>query len=234
MHMELPEPSRLNKHLALALGISRREADEYIAAGRVTINHRTAVIGERVLPSDALAVDGVPLENIPPAYRYILFNKPVGYVCSRRRQGETPTMYELLDKTLHPLKPVGRLDKNSSGLLVLTNDGDFAHQMTHPKFHKIKEYEVTLDRPLQPLHRQMISDFGIMLEDGKSQLLLARLNDHDDTAWHVTMSEGRNRQIRRTFASLGYTVLKLHRTVFGGYRLGRLPSGATQDTKPLT
>ena len=116
------------------------------------------------------------------------------------------------------LKPVGRLDKDSSGILLLTNDGDFAFQMTHPKFRKVKEYLVSLDTPLQPIHQQMIADFGINLPDGKSQLGLERLDDSRKN-WKVIMSEGRNRQIRRTFSAIGYEVEELHRTVFGSYIL---------------
>ena len=91
--------------------------------------------------------------------------------------------------------------------------------MTHPKFHKTKLYNARLDRDLEPLHQQMISDFGVQLEDGASKLTLERLSDTSRREWQITMTEGRNRQIRRTFAALGYEVKKLHRTQFGVYRL---------------
>jgi 23S rRNA pseudouridine2605 synthase len=217
--------SRLNKHLALTLGISRREADELIEKGRVTIGDLTATLGARYHADDIVLVDGKPLSAAPTPLIYLALNKPVGYVCSRRAQGESPTIYDLLPKTYHHLKPVGRLDRNSSGIILLTNDGDFAYQMTHPKFHKTKVYFVKLDHDLEPLHQQMISDFGVQLEDGHSQLTLMRLGDNDRTQWQVTMSEGRNRQIRRTFAALGYTVVRLHRVNFGNYALGDIPRG---------
>ncbi|PID31506.1 ribosomal large subunit pseudouridine synthase B [Candidatus Saccharibacteria bacterium] len=204
--------------------MARRQADKLIAEQRVTINGEVAAIGARVATHDNVAIDGEVVTQIFSPVTLML-NKPAGYVCSRRPQGSSPTIYELLPDEYRTLKPVGRLDRNSSGLLLLTNDGDFAHQMTHPSFHKQKVYEVTLDTPLQPLHRQMISEFGVMLDDGKSQLWLERLHDGDDTAWRITMSEGRNRQIRRTFAALGYTVTGLHRTKFGSYDLASLPSG---------
>jgi 23S rRNA pseudouridine2605 synthase len=114
-------------------------------------------------------------------------------------------------------------------LLLLTNDGQLAYELTHPKFIKQKVYEVTLNQPLQPLHRQMISDHGIQLDDGPSRLQLERLQENDDHAWRVTMHEGRNRQIRRTFAALGYTVTKLHRTQFGPYQLDGVKQGAYQE-----
>ncbi len=119
------------------------------------------------------------------------------------------------------MKPVGRLDKNSTGLLLVTNDGDLANQLTHPSYGKTKIYEVRLDKPLEPLHQQMITDHGIQLEDGPSKLSLHKLDDSSFN-WQITMSEGRNRQIRRTFEALGYEVKKLHRTAFGNYRLDGL------------
>ena len=146
-------------------------------------------------------------------------------MCSRKRQGDTPTIFELLPEKYQSLKNVGRLDRDSSGLILLTNDGDFAFQMTHPKFVKTKVYEVEIDRELEPLHQQMISDFGVDLPDGRSQLGLARLSDNNRRQWQVTMSEGRNRQIRRTFDALGYKVVALHRIKFGVYELSGLPEG---------
>ena len=218
------DTTRLNKFLALPLGISRREADILIDTGTVTINDAPVNLGARVTAGDHVAVAGKPIASEATAHIYLAFHKPVGYVCSRRAQGDSPTIYDLIPHQYHALKPVGRLDRNSSGILLLTNDGDFAYKMTHPKFAKTKVYEVTLDHALEPLHQQMISDFGVTLEDGKSQLTLERLDD-ERKEWVVTMGEGRNRQIRRTFAALGYTVTKLHRTNFGNYSLDALESG---------
>ena len=107
--------------------------------------------------------------------------------------------------------------------------GDLAHRLTHPSFHKIKRYIVTINLPLQPLHRQMISDFGVQLTDGHSKFELTRQYEGDDRRWIVTMSEGRNRQIRRTFTALGYTVTKLHRTNFGNYSLDDLRRGEWRE-----
>lgn len=209
---------RLNKFLALQLGISRRQADELIEKGRISINNQTAKLGARLNPNDVVKLGDKIISKNREEKVYILFNKPRGYVCSRKKQGDNETIYAILPKEYHTLKPVGRLDKDSSGLLILTNDGDFAFQMTHPKFRKVKEYLVSLDKPLQPIHQQMIADFGINLPDGKSQLGLERLDD-SRKKWKVIMSEGRNRQIRRTFSAVGYEVKELHRTVFGIYSL---------------
>lgn len=221
---------RLNKFLAERIGVSRREADDLIAAGKVTIDGETAALGARIDKTSKVCYNRkiVPFET---RYLYLAFNKPIGYVCSRRAQGSAPTLYELLPEKYQKLKTVGRLDKDSSGLILLTNDGDFAFQMTHPKFHKEKVYEVTLDRPLEPLHQQMISDYGIMLEDGPSKFAVIRA-DGKDAEYTVILSEGRNRQIRRTFAALGYRVVTLHRTQFGKYQLSGLQPGKYAIIKP--
>ena len=215
---------RLNKHLALSLGISRREADNLIDRKSVQINGKIATLGARFNNGDTITVDGEKIAA-NTEYQYLILNKPVDYVCSRRQQGEHPTIYDLLPPKYYNLKPVGRLDRDSSGIILLSNDGDFAYQMTHPSFNKVKIYNVRLENNLAPLHQQMISDYGINLEDGSSKLQLEKMNDTDRKSWIVTMHEGRNRQIRRTFGSLGYTVEKLHRTNFGNYALGDIKSG---------
>lgn len=221
--MTSPATERLNKYLALQLGISRREADVYIEQGKVTVDSKRAVLGARITSDQIVAVGGKPLQT-KTLYRYIAFHKPPGYVCSRKAQGDNPTIYSLLPSEFSVLKPVGRLDKDSSGILLLTNDGDFAHRMTHPSFRKVKQYTVAIKPALEPLHQQMIADYGVEIGDGVSKLQLERL-DESRTTWQVTMHEGRNRQIRRTFASLGYEVTKLHRTVFGPFTVGSLTSG---------
>ena len=214
------QPIRLNKFLAERIGVSRREADDLIAAGKITIDGKIAELGARLDKNNKVCYNGsiIPFET---DYLYIAMNKPVGYVCSRRAQGNAPTIYELLPKEYQKLKTVGRLDKDSSGLILLTNDGDFAFKHTHPKFKKEKIYEVELDKPLEPLHQQMISDYGVMLDDGPSKFVII----HDNNRYIVKLSEGRNRQIRRTFAALGYKVEKLHRTNFGIYQLSGLKPG---------
>lgn len=218
---------RLNKFVALSLGVSRRKADELIEKGKIIVDGQPARLGQQISSTNQIIYDGQSLEIQPK--KLIALNKPTGYLCSRASQGGIPTIYKLLPKHLHQLKPVGRLDKDSSGLILLTNDGDFAHTMTHPSFYKIKRYLVTIDKPLQPLHRQIINDFGVQLPDGPSQLTLERQHDGDDYRWIVQMSEGRNRQIRRTFDALGYTVKKLHRTDFGKYSLGELKRGEWKE-----
>lgn len=158
-------------------------------------------------------------------YTYLLFNKPVGYICSRRQQGDTPTIYKLLPPEFSQLKVAGRLDKDSCGLLLLTDDGDAIFKLTHPKFSKEKVYQVGLSRPLDPEDFAKINE-GIMLEDGKSDMRVKPLKhpatQTGDYFYKVTMHEGRNRQIRRTFGGLRYTVNHLERTQFGPYALKQL------------
>lgn len=219
---------RINRFVASATQLSRRAADSAVQDGRVQINGKRAQTGDTVTPGDTVSVDGKPVA--PLQKQTVVFYKPVGYVTGRDGQG-SKTIYDLLPLEIKHLQAVGRLDKNSSGLLVLTNDGELAQQLTHPSFQKIKIYEVTLDHALQPLHRQMISDMGVQLEDGPSSFELERITEGDDKSWRVTMREGRNRQIRRTFSALGYTVQRLHRTQFGKYRLEDLSAGAYREAE---
>ena len=230
MDNSLPKP-RLNKFIAERLGFSRREADELISSGKITVNHKPAQLGARINKNDEVCYNKkiIPFDT---EFTYVAFHKPVGYVCSRRPQGSTPTLFTLLPAKYQKLKTVGRLDKDSSGLILLTNDGDFAYQMTHPKFRKNKVYEVSLDHALEPLHQQMISDFGIKLPDGISKFKIIRppsQNNTQQNSYTVIIAEGRNRQIRRTFAALGYKVTRLHRIQFGPYMLGELPEGIYQE-----
>ena len=214
---------RINKYVALATGLSRRKADELLAAGRININGAPAGLGSMVQDTDTVQFDSHTIT--PPAtYTTILLHKPVDYVCSRNGQG-AKTIYDLLPPTLHALKPIGRLDKDSSGLLLLTNDGELANTLTHPSHQKRKKYRITLDTPLSRFDWAAVHEQGIQLEDGLSKLFLERLEPFDDKHWQVTMHEGKNRQIRRTFAALGYTVTTLHRIQFGNYTLGDLPPG---------
>ncbi len=210
---------RLNKYIALATGLSRRKADELIANHEITVNGESADVGYDVQTSDEVKRGREVLRANDKAILTVLLNKPVGYVCSRDGQG-SKTIYDLLPQDLHQLKPVGRLDKESSGLLLLTNDGELAHQLTHPSFQKEKVYEVEIDKPLSGSDHKSIES-GVELEDGKSILKL----QGSGKTWTVTMSEGRNRQIRRTFEALGYSVTKLHRTKFGSYGLDKLREG---------
>jgi len=213
---------RLNKFLALATGMSRRAADTAVSEGRVRINTQPATTGYDVRESDTVSLDG-SVVTVATTKQTVILNKPAGYVVSRDGQG-SKTIYELLPLELHNLKPVGRLDKESSGLLLITNDGELANNLTHPSHQKLKIYVIGLLKPLQSADENRIAK-AVQLEDGPSKLDLKSL-DTSRKRWQVSMSEGRNRQIRRTFEALGYTVISLHRTHFGPYSLDDIKPGA--------
>lgn len=224
---------RLNKFLAERLGISRREADDAIAAGKVTVDAKKAELGARIdIDKNPNVCYNGKMVSLQAGYLYVALNKPRGVVCSKKSQDGGKTVYDLLPNKYRELKTVGRLDKDSSGLILLTNDGDFAFRMTHPKFVKTKIYEVKLERALEPLHQQMIADFGVQIGDGISKLGLERLDD-TRKLWRVIMHEGGNRQIRRTFGALGYTVVELKRLSFGSYMLDGLREGECVEVKPI-
>lgn len=237
---------RVNKFVASASTLSRRAADAAIAGGRVRLNGQLAVTGQQVGQHDSVTLDEQAL-SAPAATTTIMLNKPAGYVVSRAGQS-SKTVYDLLPAELHHLKPGGRLDKDSSGLLLLTSDGQLAHRLTHPSYQKIKVYEVEIDRPLTRQDFERLTVKGVYIGDGhlsRFQLVASSKQAYSAEAasaakarqavgkpaagpcyflpatcrWQATLAEGRNRQIRRTFAALNYRVLKLHRTQFGNYHL---------------
>lgn len=216
---------RINKFVALASGLSRRAADQAIEKDRVRVNNQRADLGTEIAMGDTVTLDGAKL-HLPTHRTVLMLNKPTGFVSSRLGQG-SQTIYDLLPEKFHSLKPVGRLDKESSGLLLLTDDGDLAYQLTHPRYAKAKIYIVKLDKPLSLNHQKKLNESGVVLEDGVSRLLLTPVSV-DANQWQVTLYEGRNRQIRRTFAALGYEVQQLHRLSFGPYQLGELSKGDYQ------
>lgn len=213
---------RINKFVAQATGHSRRAADTLIAQGKVTVNGTLPDAGYDVTSTDEVTLEGRIL-SLQADHTTIMVNKPIGYVCSRDGQG-SKTIYDLLPVKYTRLKPVGRLDKDSSGLILLTDDGDLAHQLTHPSFEKTKVYEVSLDQELSNSDKNHIEQ-GIELEDGVSKLTL----NGRGRSWTVAMHEGRNRQIRRTFESAGYQIRALHRVSFGTYHLDNLKDGEFKE-----
>lgn len=211
---------RLNRFMAASTGISRRQADKLISGGTVTINGSIATLGSTVKDGDCVKLKGKIL-NIKTSFINVLLNKPTGYVCSRQGQGN-PTIYELLPVNLQHLKLAGRLDKDSSGLVLLSDNGQLIYDLTHPSSQKTKIYEVKLNKPLNAASLKTITNKGVILDDGLSQF---KIEQPSNQILKITMHEGRNRQIRRTFKALGYTVVKLHRTQVGSYELGNLKFG---------
>jgi len=218
---------RLNRFLAAAGVGSRRHCDELIAAGRVTINGRVCT-DFSAQPAEG---DHVKVGNkmVRAQQRLdILLHKPAGYVSTRRDPNARDTIFDLLPPKLPRLFHIGRLDAQSEGLLVLTNDGDFAQRLMHPRYKVDKEYEVTLDRAWQPeLAAKLLR--GVMLEGQRARL--ERVHTIAPTKLRVVLRQGINRQIRRMFYEFGYEVNRLVRTRIGNLRLGDLPRS---HWRPLT
>lgn len=213
---------RLNQYLARATGLSRRQADSAISAGRVSVNGQTAVLGQTV-EDERIELDSKSLALA--AKVYLALNKPVGFVCSRAGQG-AQTIYDLLPAHYQQLKSVGRLDKDSHGLLLLTNDGQWAQTLSHPTTEKAKTYITRLNRPISDTDIEKINA-GVQLSDGLSKF--DRVERITNNELRITMHEGRNRQIRRTFAALGYNVKELERIQIGQFVLEGIKPGTYRE-----
>ena len=212
---------RLNRFLAAAGIGSRRKCDELIATGRVTINGRVCTnFSTQPDERDHVKVDGklVHLERTTT----IALHKPAGFVSTRSDPNARDTIFDLLPPKFPRLFNIGRLDAQSEGLLLLTNDGDLAQQLTHPRFKIEKEYEVTLDRQWESVHAPKLLR-GIFLEGQRAQM--ARIRSIGQTRLRVVLRQGINQQIRRMFFAVGYEVKRLVRVRIGNLRLGDLPRG---------
>ncbi|GAC1601825.1 MAG: pseudouridine synthase [Candidatus Saccharimonadales bacterium] len=215
---------RINQFIAASTELSRRAADAAVAAGRVKINGRPVTLGQSVASTDPVTLDDAPIAP-RPNHTYILVNKPAGFVSSRVRQGEDPTVYDLLPPQFRTLRLAGRLDRDSCGLIILSDDGDFIQAATHPSAGKSKRYEITLESPIDEAGISKLKQ-GVILTDGLSRVEIVRATGKRLT---VELDEGRNRQLRRTFGALGYTIIKLRRTSIGIFELGSLPSGKWRE-----
>jgi len=219
------EPLRLNKYLANAGVCSRREADEFIQAGAVTVNGEVVTeLGTKILRADEVKFKDQPVSLEKKVY--VLLNKPKDYVTTSDDPQQRKTVMDLV-KGICPerIYPVGRLDRNTTGVLLLTNDGDIASKLTHPKFLKKKVYHVFLDKPVTPQTLQQISD-GIELEDGEIKAdAIEYADERDQSQVGIEIHSGKNRIVRRIFESLGYRVVKLDRVQFAGLTKKNLRRG---------
>lgn len=207
---------------------SRRKAEGLISAGRVQINGRPALLGQSVAPTDYVLLDGCPVE-LPKSYAYLALNKPKGYLTTLKDDRDRPTVAHLFPEGVAGLVPVGRLDADTSGLLLLTNDGRFAHRVAHPSSEVEKEYELTLTPlPEEDLKERLAAlEAGPELEDGKMlPPKLARLHcERKRVTVNLTIHEGQNRIIRRACIAVGLALLSLKRVRVGSVVLGELPEG---------
>ena len=222
-----PQKERINRILSLAGLASRRKADELIKAGRIRLNGRVLrEPGTRAIWGiDSIKVDG---EEIPEPFErvYLMLNKPFGYICSLSDPAERPIVSDLLKDIKERVYPVGRLDFDTLGLLLLTNDGEWAHRLTHPRYHVPRTYKLTLgenitDKALDRLRR------GIRLEDGPTGpcKVTPIRRDEQKSIIRMTITMGRSRMLRRMLDAVGYKVIHLIRTGFGSLELGDLKIG---------
>jgi 23S rRNA pseudouridine2605 synthase len=220
---------RLNKYLSLGLNISRRAADDLIAAKKVRINNQVAILGNRVEEGDEIKVLGKTIKLEQTKKVYLLLNKPEGYLSSKVSQGGAPTVYELLPKEYKKLNLniAGRLDKDSCGLILLTNDGEYLNKITHPSSGKTKTYTVKLNKELSPEALEKLKA-GVQIGDSRPSKFKS-IKILEDGSLEVELEEGRNRQIRRTFYELGHRVTFLKRTRLGPYNLEDLGEGETKE-----
>ncbi len=216
---------RLSKLLSRYGVASRRQAEEWIKAGRVTVEGVPAQLGQKAdAATEAIAVDGVPLTKTPPK-RCLMLYKPRGYVTTLSDEQGRPTVSDLVKDCGFRLYPIGRLDLNSEGLLLMTNDGDLANHLTHPSHEVEKEYQVRVTGPVQralPLLRQSIEIDGERVRGAQIHVIRTKA---DSTLLSFVITQGKNRQIRRMCKAAGLTVHRLRRIREGTIRLGDLPAG---------
>ena len=223
---------RINKFLADKGIASRRHADEMIAAGRVTINGIVATLGANVEEGDEVAVDGVVLDSAEKKTEYYMMNKPKGVVCTVSDDRGRKTVMDLLPEGVGRIFPVGRLDYETEGLLILTNDGDLSYRLTHPMTEIPKTYlakiEGTLtEKDLNPIRSGVELD-GVLTKKCKAHIVET---NKAYTKVEITITEGKNRQIRRMFESIGKNVILLRRISIGQLKLRGLDRG---QIRPLT
>lgn len=221
---------RLQRYLARAGVASRRGAEGIIAAGRVAVNGVTVQEpGTRVDPdADVVAVDGRTV--VPAPVRWLVFHKPSGFVCTRRDPQKRRTVYDLLPAGAESLFTVGRLDIDTEGLLLLTNDGDTANRLLHPRYRLRRVYDAEVRGTVSAATVGRL-ERGVELEDGPARAsnVQRRKTANGRTRLRLTLREGRKREVRRMLEAVGHPVLRLRRIRFGPVALGRLPRGASRE-----
>ena len=223
---------RLNKFLASSGLCSRRKADEMIEAGKVLVNGKVVKeLGFQVGPKDKVVIDKQLIK--PQRHEYYKFYKPAGYITTSDDEKGRKTIYDVLPKELRHLKPVGRLDKESTGLLILTNDGELINQLTHPSVKVTKVYTVSVEGKITINDLETLAK-GIEIEKGKIAYADARVVEFDknETMLQVVLTQGLNRQIRKMFEKVGYEVEILKRVQHATIKLDGLKRGEVKVLKP--
>ncbi len=221
------EPVRLQKFLSQAGAASRRQAEELIRSGRVRVNGSVVTqLGTKVDPAgDAVEVDGRRIASAAPVW--LALHKPPGHVTTRRDPQGRATIYDLIPDHYHGLFYVGRLDNDSEGLVLLTNDGEAANRLMHPRYETEREYEAEVRGDVTPTELRRLRT-GVELEDGpaRAEAVQPLRAPSGRTRIRLVLKEGRKREVRRMFAALGYRVERLVRVRYGPVKLGSLPAGA--------
>lgn len=222
---------RLNKYISNSGVCSRREADELITHGLITVNGNTITeLGYKVKLGDEIRYDGRLLRAEKPVY--ILLNKPKGYITTTKDPRDRKTIMELIGGVKERIYPVGRLDRNTTGLILLTNDGELAERLSHPSYQVKKIYKVELDRALTKADFEKIVS-GVRLEEGKAMVDDIAIVSEDRKTIGIELHIGWNRIVRRIFEALEYEVVKLDRTVYGGLDKKDLKRGHWRYLKPF-
>jgi 23S rRNA pseudouridine2605 synthase len=208
-----PNKIRLNKYIADSGVCSRRKADKLIAAGEVKVNKKTVTeLGTIVNRSDFITVSGNPV-NPEKRFVYIVLNKPKDFISTVSDEKGRKTVMDIV-KSRYRIFPVGRLDRNTTGVLLFTNDGELAKRLMHPSYEIIRSYRAGLDKPLLPEHAQKIAS-GLDLDDFSSSPCEIILDYKDKNSLIISLKEGKNREVRRLFEIFGYNVKKLERKAYG-------------------
>jgi len=209
---------------------ARRKADVLIRERRVRVNGAAPPPGGCLVRpgTDRVTVDGVVIEPGTQGHAYYAVNKPAGYLSAESDRSRRPLVSSLVKDAISRVHPVGRLDLDSRGLMILTDDGELSYRLQHPRFHVEREYEAVIEGELGRVDRRRLLD-GIDLEDGRSRLaeveVIASFAPSRRTKLRVVMKQGRNRQLRRTLAAIGHRVIDLRRVRIGSLRIGRLKEG---------
>ena len=211
---------RINKFLALHLNTSRRKADELIRFNKVEINGKLAKLGDEVFANDKVSYDSKVIQSVI-TFKYYKFYKPKGYICSHKAQSNSKIIYEIIrDKSL---KFNGRLDKNSEGLMLLSNDGDWLNSTIHPSKGLIKKYIVSVSNPIN------LQKFNKAVVDKEEYLRILDIQELKKLTYEVSLKTGKNREIRRIFDSNNIKILTLKRISIGDYKLGNLKIGELRE-----